>query len=311
MAEMNLAEINRRLKDDAERFIAETEDVYHSLVAGVAQEIKSKSQVRIALIAGPSGSGKTTTANLLADALISRGEECIVVSLDDFYRSSDDREYPRDADGNRDFESVHALDIPMLTETLSDIAASRPFSVPRYDFKSGARAEVRTHAAMPEGCVIIEGLHALNPMVFEKLPAESVFKIFVSVSTNINKDGVRILSGRKIRFLRRMIRDSIYRNADAARTLQMWRSVLIGEDKYLYPNRKYADVSFNTFHPFELAVMRPYAEALISEELADSDPYAYTVISAARCVYPISPDLIPETSLIREFIPGGKYEHLY
>ena len=108
-----------------------------------------------------------------------------------------------------------------------------------------------------------------------------------------------------------MIRDSIYRNADAARTLDMWRGVLVGEDKYLYPNRKYADVSFNTFHPFELSVMRPFAEALISEALAESDAYAYTVLSAIRCVQPISEELVPDTSLIREFIPGGKYEALY
>ena len=311
MAEMNVADINRRLKDNAPLFISEAEDVYHSLILQTAEKIKSMGSVRIALIAGPSGSGKTTTANLLADALCAIGEESIVVSLDDFYRSTTDPDYPLDAEGNRDFETVYALDIPMLIQTLSDIAESRRFAVPRYDFKTGTRAEIRTHEAMPHGCVIIEGLHALNPLIFEKLPEESVFKIFVSVSTNINKDGVRILSGRKIRFLRRMIRDSIYRNADAERTLSMWRAVLVGEDKYLYPNRKYADVSFNTFHPFELAVMRPFAEALISEQLSERDAYAYAVISAVRCVYPISPDLIPDTSLIREFIPGGKYEHLY
>ena len=311
MAEICVADINRRILEDAPRLISETEDEYHALVARVADEIKSRPSVRIALIAGPSGSGKTTTANLLSDALIARGEECIVVSLDDFYRNAEDPEYPRDSDGNRDFESVLALDIPMLKETLACVAEEREFLVPRFDFKMAARSEIRAHAPMPGGCVIIEGLHALNPLIFESLPAESVYKIFVSVSTNVNKDGVRILSGRKIRFLRRMIRDSIYRNADAARTLDMWRGVLVGEDKYLYPNRKYADVSFNTFHPFELSVMRPFAEALISEALAESDAYAYTVLSAIRCVQPISEELVPDTSLIREFIPGGKYEALY
>ena len=311
MAEMNAYDINESLRLDTVGYIEQAEKEYHALIYDLAEKIKSRPEVRIALIAGPSGSGKTTTANLLSDALVARGEESIVVSLDDFYREPTDPTYPRDKEGALDFESVYALDIPTLSKTLLNIANARPFTVPKYDFKQGKRVELREYPAMPGGCVVIEGLHALNPAVFEHLPPESDVKIFVSVSTNINKDGVRILSGRKIRFMRRMIRDSIYRNSDAEKTLSMWRSVLVGEDKYLYPNRKYADVSFNTFHPFELSVMRPFVEALISEELASREPYAHTVLSAARCIFPISPELVPETSLIREFIPGGKYEHLY
>ena len=311
MAEMNIEDINDLIKKDYKALVEESERSYRKLISELADEIKSRESVRIALIAGPSGSGKTTSANLLADALVERGEECIVVSLDDFYRNPDDAQYPRTADGELDFESVYALDLPLLTDTLLNISESKPFSVPKYDFKKGARTDISEHSPMPHGCVIIEGLHALNPELFSKLSPDSLIKIFISVSTNINKEGRRILSGRKIRFLRRMIRDSIYRNADAERTLGMWRGVLLGEDKYLYPNRKYADISFNTFHPFELSVMRPYAEALISDDLAEREPYAKTVLWAARCARAIPIDAVPDSSLIREFIPGGKYESVY
>lgn len=311
MAEVNIEDINREAIKDPLGFIERADEEYFAHIKNLAKEVHAHKAVRIILIAGPSGSGKTTTANLLMDSIRELSEECMVVSLDDFYRNSDDPEYPRDKNGERNFESVDALDLPLLVKTLTDIADGRRFFVPKYDFKSAHRTDMREYPDMSEGCVIIEGLHALNPKIFEHLPREAVYKIFISVSTNINKGAERILSGRKIRFLRRMIRDSIYRNATAQKTLEMWRGVLVGEDKYLYPNRKYADISFNTFHAFELSVMRPFAEDLISEELAERDPYARTVLEAVRSARPISIDIVPETSLIREFIPGGKYESVY
>lgn len=311
MAEMNLEYINRMAKSSPEELVKSSEEHYHALVDEVALKIFSDKKIRILLLAGPSGSGKTTTANLICDRIKAYGEPCIVVSLDDFYRSFEDPEYPRLEDGTLDCESVEALDLPQLKKTLLAIAESREFDLPRYDFKKSCRAEMRKHGAMPNGCVIIEGLHAISPLVFSALPAESTFKLFISVSTNINDNGERIISGRKIRFIRRMVRDSLYRNATAERTLEMWKNVLAGEDKYLYPNRKYADMSFDTFHPFELSAMRRLAKARISDDLAEREPYIKTVISAINRVYPIDIALIPENSLIREFIPGGKYESLY
>lgn len=311
MAEINIYDINRLAREDSREFIEEVEREYHSIIDSIADRISADERIRIVMIAGPSGSGKTTTANLLKDALISREEESLVVSLDDFYRNPDDPDYPKNPDGTNDFESVYALDIPLLTDTLVNIASARPFAVPKYDFKEGARSELLTYGAMPHGCVIIEGLHALSPAVLSHIPNGAAFKLFVSVSTNINKDGVRILSGRKIRFLRRMIRDSIYRNSSVERTLGMWRGVLSEEDKSLYPNRIYADMEFNTFHPYELCVMRPFAEAMIPPELADREEYIRTVLYAARCAVAIPIDEVPGDSLIREFIPGGKYESIY
>ena len=311
MAEMLINDINREIKESPAKFVAECEDSYHGMVSALATRVCADGGIKVILLAGPSGSGKTTSANLLSDYIKERGLDSMVVSLDDFYRNPDDPEYPRFENGERNFEAVEALDLPELAKTLAAIADSQPFTVPKYDFKVGARTEMRSYPAMINGCVIIEGLHALNPLVFGSLPEDKMLRIFISVSTNINKGDRRILSGRKIRFMRRMIRDNLYRNATAERTLAFWDGVLFGEDKYLYPTRKYADVSFNTFHPFELAVMRPFVESLISDELAEKNSYAATVLNAAREVEPMDIELVPDDSLIREFIPGGKYEALY
>ena len=310
MAEIDIREINERAKDPI-KFISESEKRYKDFTREVARRVAENDKVRIILLAGPSGSGKTTTANLLADELRALSYESLVISLDDFYRDSTDKSYPRLPSGERNFEAVEALNLEDVEKTLTAIAGGRNFDVPRYDFKVGGRVEVRKFPKIPHGCVIIEGLHALNPKIFEHLPSERILRIFISVSTNINEGDKRILSGRKLRFTRRMIRDSIYRGADAERTLSMWSNVLAGEDKYLYPYRKYADIDFNTFHGYEVCVMRPFAEKLISKSLAERSEYINTVLSALTLTSPISESLVPWDSLIREFITGGIYEEFY
>jgi uridine kinase len=267
--------------------------------------------VRIILLAGPSGSGKTTTANLIADAVRARGEESLVVSLDDFYRDYDDPNYPRTQCGERDLECPEALKLDELSTMLSDMAAGKSFKLPKYDFKLGRCVSVAEHSPMPDGCLIIEGLHALNPQISSKLRREWVLKIFVSVSTNVNDGDLRILSGRKLRFVRRMVRDSIYRGTDVGRTLELWQGVLAAEDVHLYPYKPEADMAFDTFHPFEIGVMRRFALPYLTEELALENEYVSTVREALLAAVEIEDSLVPDSSLIREFIPGGVYESLY
>ena len=311
MAEMDLSYINKRATEDAVGFISECEARYKSFIGDLGRRVTDNAAIRIILLAGPSGSGKTTTANFLRDELNRLGLECHVISLDDYYRDATDPQYPRTESGERDFEAVGALNLADIESTLVAIADGDDFCVPRFDFKLGKRVDMRKYPKISHGCVIIEGLHALNPKISEHLPSEKLLKIFISVSTNINADGERILSGRKLRFTRRMIRDSVYRGADAERTLEMWANVLEGEDKYLYPYRHLADVDFNTFHAFEPCVMHKYAEALISNELAEREPYAKTVLSALTRAASIDESLVPRDSLLREFITGGIYEEFY
>lgn len=309
MPEITLEKLNALAVSPA-RTVEEAEKEYHAKITGAAREVVAR-EARAVLLAGPSGAGKTTTANLLADAIREEGHGAQVVSLDDFYLDSADPRYPRFPDGSRNMECAEALDLDAVRETLGNILAGNPFSVPKYDFRCSSRTGVTEYSAMTDGCVIIEGLHALNPKIAADLSTDALLRIFVSVSTNIvNSEGKRLLSGRNLRFIRRLVRDSLYRGATAEHTLTLWRQVLAGEDAYLYPYKGNAELFFDTFHTFEPGVMRPFAERVITEESL-ADPYMKKVAAAMAEISPIPDTLVPETSLIREFIPGGKYEYLY
>ena len=311
MAELELTKINTLIENSPIEAIRMAEIEYHSRIGEIARRIADDERIKVVLLAGPSGSGKTTSANLICDAIETLGEAAMVVSLDNFYRDSDDPDYPRLPSGEPDYECPEALRLDTLSDALMKIANNEPYDIPRYDFKVGSCVEIQHYPPINHGWVIIEGLHALNPKIRERLSDESVLKIFISVSTNINHVGERILSGRKARFIRRLVRDSIYRAADAEKTLEMWDEVLAAEDIYLYPYKATADLAFNTFHLFELPVMKPFVERLITDKIAEKSEYASTVLSAVRQVLPLDYNLVPNNSLIREFIPGGIYEDLY
>ncbi len=309
MAELSITRLNAAIARGP-LTVAEDEAFYEKQVGDVAKQI-TEQEIKVLLLAGPSGAGKTTTANLIADAVHARGFDALVVSLDNFYRDHNDPDYPRLPSGARDMESCDALDLALIRDCLTKILLGQAFTIPRYDFKVGRATSQTEYVPMRHGCVIVEGLHALNPAISEHLPAGGVLRLFVSVSTNIvDEKGERILSGRKMRFLRRLVRDSIFRGADVALTLSVWQSVLDGEDKYLYPYKETADVFFNTFHTFELGVLKDMAAERIAVSGIRS-PYLTVIEKALARIEPLSADLVPKTSLIREFIAGGVYEDRY
>lgn len=310
MAEIDIKELLAALANPA-LAVDKAEEEYEKKVFEVAKRVVDSDTIRVLLLAGPSGSGKTTTANLIADRIRALGEKSLVVSLDNFYMASTDPRYPRLPSGERDFESPAALDNEVIVSTLGNIINGEPFSVPRYDFKVGRATEMTDYESFSDGCVIVEGLHALNPRLSDGFDKSAVLKLFVSVSTNINEGAKRLLSGKKMRFVRRMVRDNIYRGADGAKTLELWPNVLAGEEAYLYPYKTTADIMFDTFHTFEGAVLKHFADKLLTEEMVAESPYARDVKKGIAKLPEYHCDIVPETSLIREFIPGGIYEDLY
>jgi len=310
MAERTVQEINAAVREDARGFIAHAEREYYDQIGDLARQI-AESHTRVILLAGPSSSGKTTTANMLADRLRENGHPSKVISLDDFYYSKDNPAYPRNAAGELDYESPYALQIDRIRDTIRHIIAGQEFTLPRFDFRVGMSFDDEVSVHIPEnGCAIIEGLHALNPILIEGIEREKVVKVFVSVSTNIMYNGRRILTGRKIRFCRRLSRDFLYRASDAHRTISLWDGVRDGENTYLYPFKQEADFRFDTFHPYELGVLKPFAYNVL-EKGGDVGPYAEVVRRALHLFDEIPLDMVPVTSMIREFLPGGIYEDLY
>lgn len=312
MAERSVQEINRAVEEDLAATVAEAEAEYRAHLDDLADKIVLRG-TRVVLLAGPSSSGKTTTANMLADCLRQGGHAATVISLDDFYYSKDDPRYPRTPEGTLDYETPHALRLDLIRQTIRRILRGEPAPVPKFDFKIGRRWDNAAVVDIPRGgCAIIEGLHALNPLMTEGIDTGAVARVFVSVSTNIRDGERRLLSGRKIRFIRRLTRDYLYRASGADRTLSLWQGVLAGEDRYLYPFKDTAEFRFDTFHLYELGVMRPFAERVLAADTVTRDDLYLGAIREALTSFTVVPlGSVPETSLIREFVPGGIYESLY
>ncbi len=301
--------INREAEEDLSALVARSDSQYNAELLRVCDRLEAEGEGRkVLLLAGPSGSGKTTSAAIIEDTMRRRGHPAWDISLDDFYRLKSDPAYPRDESGQIDMESVHALRTDRIRECIASLLSGKETVVPRYEFGDGGRIiEDGERITVPDGgIVIIEGLHALNPLLTDGICAEGIYRMFISLSTNITRNGERIISGRKLRFIRRVVRDYYYRGMTADRTYKVWRSVLLGEDKYLYPYRHLADVTINTFHPCELAVMKPFAKEVL-ETLTIRSDYADTVKTAIAQFYGVPTSIsqfsVPSTSLLREFMP--------
>ncbi|MBR4296300.1 MAG: zeta toxin family protein [Clostridia bacterium] len=312
MFDTELKDINFEVENNVSLCIDNAEKKYMSSVENIADRLET-SGAKIVLLAGPSGSGKTTTANILRDYLSSKGHETVVISMDNFYRAINDPLYPRDESGALDYESVYALDTDKIHDCLSGLLCGKAVKIPKYVFGKGVSVPDAIPISLNKGgFVIIEGIHALNPIICDGLDRHRIIKLFISVSTNINDNGKRLISGKKIRFIRRLTRDSLYRGTDAASTLERWSSVLAGENKYLYPYKDTADLKINTFHIYELGLMKKFAQKAIKESERElSGEYIEIVKHALSKFSEVDLEKIPQTSLIREFVPGGKYENLY
>ncbi len=297
--------INKRIKEDAAGFVAYCEALFSEEIENTADEI-AKSGARLVMLTGPSSSGKTTLGHRLCEELSERGIKAEVISLDNFYYSSDEMEKRKITD----FESVNAIDTDLLKEKLTELATGKSVKLPVFDFKTVKRKEDALTLCLSEnGVAIVEGIHALDPKVIDMLPEGSFIKLFITGDSDYTLRGETVLKGSDIRLIRRTVRDSRTRNADAELTLDFWKGVRRGEKLYINPLADTADIKLVTAFPFDPAALKLKAIELFSEVSKDSENYerAKRVISALKYFTEISCDLIPDYSLSKEFVGGSKY----
>lgn len=279
-------------------------------VAGCVAEANREWGVRLVLISGPSSSGKTTFAKRLGVQLRVLGLNPVLISLDDYF--VDREKTPRDENGEYDYEALEAIDLEQFNDHLKRLERGESVDIPRYDFISGTRQWHDNPLQLDERSVlIVEGIHGLNPALTPGVPESRKFKIYVSCFTSVALDNVSRIATSDNRLLRRLTRDYRTRGNDALSTLARWESVRRGEEKHIFPYQENADVMFNSSLFYEISVLRRFAEPIL-REVPDTVPEygeAKRMLKFLDNFIPISPEEIPPTSLLREFIGGSSFKY--
>jgi len=287
-----------------------SEALQENKIVKIAEQIAARKDVRMVLIAGPSSSGKTTTCKRLSIQLLANGIRPIGISLDDYF--VDREKSPRDASGDYDFESLYALNIPLLNEQMNALFAGEEIELPRYNFQTGCSEKSGRHLKLKGNEVlVVEGIHALNPELTASIPEEQKFRVYASALTTILIDTHNYVPTTDNRLLRRIIRDYKYRGVSARETIRRWPSVRSGEDKWIFPYQENADVMFNTAMLFELAVIKTQAEPLLELVPENAPEYseARRLLRFLRYIKPITNEEVPATSLLREFLGGSSFRY--
>ena len=308
----NVANLNEfTLNGESGDIIKISEALHEKKIAEIANLINDlRDKVKIVLIAGPSASGKTTFSKRLMVQLAVNGLKPTMISLDDYFV---DRELtPKDDKGEYDFEAIEAIDIEFFNQQLVQLFNGEAIELPKFNFTLGQRLPSGKNLQLVPGSIlIVEGIHGMNPNLVPHIKPENTFKIFLSALTQISIDDQNHISTTDNRMIRRMIRDSKYRNYPAADTIRRWPSVRAGEDKNIFPYQENADVMFNSAMVYELAVLKKYADLLL-QSVTESQPEFSESIRLLKFLSYFKPidDLeIPPTSLIREFLGGSSFRY--
>jgi uridine kinase len=285
--------------------ILASEALHEQHVADIARQIVEHGQVRLVLISGPSSSGKTTFAKRLAIQLIAQGYAPYALEMDNYFLDRD--QTPLDDTGKPDFESVRALDISLLAFHVKRLIAGERILLPRFNFKLGKREPGESIQLQSGQIIIMEGIHGLNPELKLDLPPEQVYRIYVSCLTQLNLDRYNRISTTDTRLLRRIVRDARERGYSAHDTINRWDAVRRGEKLFIFPFQENADMMFNSALAYELSALKLLVEPLLRQVTLGTPEYieAKRLLAMLEWFRPVATDLIPENSILREFIGGS------
>lgn len=287
-----------------------SEALQEKKLAKIADDIAAHKNVKMVLIAGPSSSGKTTTCKRLSIQMLANGIKPVGISLDDYF--VDREKTPLDENGEYDYEHVEALNIPLLNQQMNALFAGEEVELPRYDFQTGKSGKSGKKLRLAEDEVlVVEGIHALNPMLTAQIPEDRKYRVYASALTTILIDDHNYIPTTDNRLLRRIIRDHKYRGMSAQDTIRRWPSVRAGENKWIFPYQENANMMFNTAMLFELAVIKLQAEPILEQVPENCEEYAtaYRLKKFLKYIKPIPDQQVPPTSLLREFLGGSSFEY--
>lgn len=302
-----IGDLNRNiLQGKTNDIIQVAEAIHDRKLVELVQNIEKRKNIKMVLIAGPSSSGKTTFAQKLGVQLKLTGYNPITISMDNYFKERKDT--PLGEDGKYNFETVDALDIELFNSQMKDLIDGKTVELPEFDFVVGTKKYNGKFLKLEKNDVmIIEGIHALNPILTKFTPDENKYKVYIAPITTLNIDGYTKISSSDSRFLRRMVRDYTTRGHSVDRTFELWGNVKKGEEEYIFPFVDDADFIYNSSLNYEPSVMKTFAQPLLLQVDSSSEFY-----SEARRLYaylnnftPLETGNIPINSIIREFIGNG------
>ena len=293
-------------KSDVREVVLVQEAMQEKKIAEIASEIAGRPEIKFVLIAGPSSSGKTTFSHRLSIQLRANGLVPHPIAVDNYFVEREDN--PKDAAGNYDFECLEAVDVDLFNRQLRELTEGKEVIIPNFNFVTGHKEYANKPKKLGENDVlVIEGIHCLNPKLTEQLADENKYKIYISGLTQLNIDEHNRIPTTDGRLIRRIVRDARTRGSSARRTISMWPSVRRGEERNIFPFQEEADVMFNSALIYELAVLKPYVEALLFGIEKDCVEYieAKRLLKFLDYFVGIGSEYVPTNSLLREFIGGG------
>ena len=296
----------------ARELVQVAEALQEKKIVQIAEEINrryhSENPVRLVLITGPSSSGKTTFCSRVSIQLKACGLKPISFSTDDYFVNRVDT--PKLPDGTYDFDNFDTVDHAALERDLIALLKGEEIEVPEYNFVTGIREYNGKKLQLKEGCVLLlEGIHALNPMLTEQIPEATKFRIFISTLTSTALDDHNVIPTDDNRLLRRIVRDYNKGAFTARQTISQWASVRDAEEKWINPYQENADVMFNSAYLLEFAVMRNHAESILATVPHNCPEYteAHRLLRFLHYFIPVSDKEIPATSMLRQFIGGSSF----
>ena len=287
-----------------------SEALQEKKISQMAETIANKKDVKVVLIAGPSSSGKTTFCKRLSVQLLTCGIKPVQISLDDYFVNRVDT--PKDETGDYDYESLYALNIPLVNEQFLALFRGEEVQLPSYNFQTG-KSEMKGKKLRlnSDNILIVEGIHALNPTLTKNIPDNKKFRIYASALTTILLDDHNYIPTTDNRLIRRIVRDHKYRGCSAQETIRRWPSVRAGEKKWIFPYQENADTMFNTAMLYEVAVLKAQAEAVLEQVPENCNEYAeaYRLRKFLGYFASLPFRSLPPTSLLREFLGGSSFKY--